>query len=54
MYRDSKGINANTRFDNLHIVDTDGMHHYYSIRHSDVLSVIQLLKQLVPYAEITV
>lgn len=54
MYRDSKGINANTRFDNLHIVDTDGMHHYYSIRHSDILSVIQLLKQLVPYAEITV
>lgn len=53
MYRDAKGITANNRFDNLHIIDIDGIHHYYSVHHSDVGYVIQLLNQLVPYAEIT-
>lgn len=52
MYRDSKGITADNRFDNLNVVDNDGVHHYYAVHRSDLNRVIQILNQIAPSADI--
>ena len=51
-YRDAKGITAGDRFDTLDVVDTDGVHHYYSVHRSDIDRVIQTFGQVAPNAEI--
>lgn len=53
MYRQSAGITETNHFDNLHIVDTDGVHHYYSVHCADMNEVLQVLRQVAPNAEIT-
>lgn len=51
-YRDAKGITAGDRFDTLDVVDTDGVHHYYSVHRSDLDRVLQTLAEIAPNAEI--
>lgn len=52
-YRDSQGVTATNRFDNLTITDNEGKVHYFMMHHTDAQQVIDLFMQLLPNVQIT-
>ena len=48
-YLQSKGVNSQTRFDQLIMTDTDGKEHYYGVQHKDVVYVLTKLQQVAPH-----
>lgn len=53
-YKESQGINENTRYDFLQITDTVGVTHDYSIRRSAIEPVLQILSEHAPQAQIVI
>lgn len=51
-YRDSQGITATNRFDELTVIDNDGGEHNFMMHHMDAEQVLGLLSQLLPNVEI--